>query len=153
VLPEATPAPRGAAAVADHADADAQESRSGWRSERARSAPWTAARGAAAGLRDLPGWPLLMDRATARRFTSTTRAQFDALVACGLLPPPRELLPGRRWWHREELAIRAARLFRLETQPDDQTRQQDDDEARTALARFDPRAGKAVPQGRHQQGR
>jgi hypothetical protein len=151
------PAPRGAAALADHADADPQESHGRRGGERvrppARGATPRPLPNASGGLRDLPGWPLLMDGATARRFTSTTRAQFDALVACGLLPPPRELLPGRRWWHREELAVRAARLFQLETQPDDQTRQQDDDEARTALARFDPRAPKAVPQGRHQQGR
>jgi hypothetical protein len=142
--------------VADHADADPQESHGRRGGERirppARSAAPRPLPNPSSGLRDLPGWPLLMDLAAARRFTSTTRAQFDALVASGLLPPPRELLPGHRWWHREELAVRAARLFRLETQPHDQTRQ-DDDEARTALARFDPRAGKAVPQGRHQQGR
>ena len=148
---------RGAAAVADHADADEQEGYGRRRGERIRPSARSAAPrplpSPSGGLRDLPGWPLLMDGATARRFTSTTRAQFNALVASGLLPPPREMLPGHRWWHREELAIRAARLFRLETQPDDQTRQQDDDEARAALARFDPRAPEAVPQGRHQQGR
>jgi hypothetical protein len=143
VLPEATPAPRGAAAVADHADADAQESRSGRRAERARSTP----RGAA-GLRDLPGWPLLMDGATARRFTSTTRAQFDALVAGGLLPPPRELLPGRRWWHREELAIRAARLFQLEPNRNDED-PHEAGAAQAALDAFDPRAA-ALRQGRRQ---
>jgi hypothetical protein len=141
--------------VVHHADATARDDRNG-RGERARA----AARGAAghpppnpaAGLRDLPGWPLLMDGATARRFTSTTRAQFHALVACGLLPPPRELLPGRRWWHREELAIRAARLFQIEPNRDDED-PHEAGAAQAALDAFDPRAAAALRQGRRQGGR
>ena len=87
----------------------------------------------------LPGWPLLMDQATARQFTSTTRAQFQALLTAGLLPPPRELLPGHRWWHRDELVACLSRLFQLENTRHDEERH-GAAAAKAALADFDPSA-------------
>jgi hypothetical protein len=71
----------------------------------------TARSGRAKGAWAQPqAWPLLMDLATACAFLGYTRAQFRALVAAGLLPPPREPVPGKPQWHRVEVELATARV-------------------------------------------
>jgi hypothetical protein len=80
-------------------------------------------------------WPLTMDLQTARRYLTYTRQQFNALRAAGLIPPPRELLPGVARWHRKELDAAAARIWNLEA---DITDEQAKADARRALDAFTP---------------
>lgn len=79
----------------------------------------------------LPGWPLLMDEATAARFVSMSLSEFRLCVTVGLLPAGRRaadlaaagVTPGDRAaalaalgriWHRGEIESRAAHLFGLD---------------------------------------
>lgn len=79
----------------------------------------------------LPGWPLLMDAATAARFVSMSPAEFRLAVTVGLLPAGRRaadlaaagLMDSDRAaalvalgaiWHRGEIEARAAHLFGLD---------------------------------------
>jgi hypothetical protein len=78
-----------------------------------------------------PGWPLLMDAATAARFVSMSASEFRTAVMVGLLPAGRTpaqlagagMLSADRAgalarlgpiWHRGEIESRAAHLFGLD---------------------------------------
>ena len=95
--------------------------------------------------RPAEGWPLLMDQATACRFTSTKRSTFGALVKACLFPPPREIAPGEKLWHQDELRDAAARLWQLER---GHSLEQARDGARRALEAFQPVPARRSGQGR-----
>ncbi len=104
-------------------------------------------------------WPLTMDRPTACRYLTYTRQQFRALQAAGLIPPPRELLPGVPRWHRKELDAAAARIWHLETEISDEQAKADARRALDAYTPPEPRGRDArrrrpdlpvLPQGRPQ---
>ena len=59
----------------------------------------------------LPGWPLLMDQATACAYLSHSAAQLRSLISRGMMPPPREYLRGVKRWSRQEIDLYAARLW------------------------------------------
>lgn len=117
----------------------------------------------------LPGWPLLMDAATAARFVCMTPRDFRAAVTAGLLPAGRTaadlagagLIPADRAaclaglgaiWHRGEIEARAAHLFGLEGRAT-VTLTQARHTAREALDAYDPaRPRKAALRHRHPPG-
>lgn len=84
-----------------------------------------------------PDWPLLMDAGAAARYLSARRSEFRALLLAGLVPPPRELLPGVTRWHREDLDRCMARLFNLRREAEADAAQQQED-LRRKLADFRP---------------
>lgn len=101
-----------------------------------------------------PGWPLLMDAATAARFVSMSASEFRTAVMVGLLPAGRTaadlagagLIPADRAaslaglgpiWHRGEIEARAAHLFGLEGRAT-VTLTQARNTAREALNAYDP---------------
>jgi hypothetical protein len=96
----------------------------------------------------LPNWPLLMDAGTAARYLTYSRAQFKALVIAGLVPPPREHLPGLARWHRDELDACMARLWNLRKDREHAAQAGQDLDAR--IDAFDPAAPRAAQaRGRH----
>lgn len=82
----------------------------------------------------LPDWPLLMDRPTAQRYLTLTRHEFDAYTLAGLIPPPREHVPGLVRWHRGELDASMARAWNLRQAADEGDQAREADDALKAIA-------------------
>jgi hypothetical protein len=98
------------------------------------------------GFAALPHWPLLMDEATACRFTSFKPRDFRALVACQVFPPARAFPPkGVLRWHRAELEAVMARFYGLDAAAPDQQDAAARQAARDALNAFDPDANYRTP--------
>jgi hypothetical protein len=75
-----------------------------------------------------------MDRAMAQRHLSFTRHQFDAYFLAGLLPPPREHVPGVIRWHRDELDAAMARAWNLRQVADEAEQAREADAVLAAIA-------------------